>query len=103
MLNEVLHPGIARVDYWKVSDPLTAVSFVATACFGTEKGGKWQFCCRSFRNVESWGTFVRTGCQKTVGIIRVQVSALWFLPANLPVWWKANSNPEPSLWSKVMR
>lgn len=38
------HPGVAQVGYWKVSDLLMVSCFVVTACVGTEKGGKWQFC-----------------------------------------------------------
>lgn len=59
------HPAVAWVGYWKGSDPLLVLSFIVNACVGTEAGGKWNFCRRFSRGVESWGTLVRAGCRKT--------------------------------------
>lgn len=70
------HPVIARVGDWKGSDLLLVLSLVVAACVGTEAGGKWHFCHRSSRNVESWGIYVKTGCQKTLGILEAPVSVV---------------------------
>lgn len=74
-------PVISQVGYWKGSDPLVVLSFVVAAYVGMEVGEKWHFCCRSSRNVEGWGTFVRTGCRKTLGVLGVPVSVLRCLPS----------------------
>lgn len=55
-----LHPGVAQVGYWKVSGLLAVLTLVVIAWLTWKKGGNpQQFCCRSYRIVESWGTFIR--------------------------------------------